>query len=65
MKNKILEAQIRNAERFMQTLKQSCKLAAVEDDGKISLSERRVLVQIDKAADRFLKDIGKIKLDEE
>lgn len=57
MKNKLLEAQLRNIENTMQALKTACHLAALEDDGKVGFMERRRLQKIEKATDRFLKDI--------
>ena len=61
MENKLMEAQIGNIKTAMQTFKTSIKMAAMEDDGKISWSEKRTLAKAEKAADRFLKEIEAIK----
>ena len=63
MKNKLLEEQIRSIEGRMEELQRDCELAARADNGRLSFSERRTLKKIDKAVTKFLKQIGKIKID--
>jgi len=58
--NSYIEAQCRNMAAIVKTFKTSCEMAAKQDDGTISKQEAKALDKINKAADVFLKELGKI-----
>ena len=61
MTNKIIEQQISAMKADIQLFKVNCHLAAKKDDGIISKEEQKQLKAIDKAADRFIKDLSAVK----
>ncbi len=54
-----IDAQIVNMKAIVKAFEQSCKMAAMKDDGRISPSEEKVLKKINAATQRFLKDLDK------
>lgn len=56
-----IDAQIVNLKAIVKTFEQSCKMAAMKDDGKISPDEEKVLKKINAATQRFLKDLDKVQ----
>ena len=59
--NSYIEAQIFNMKSMVKVFNQSCELAARKDDGQISKEEAKQLKQIKAAADKFCKELDKIK----
>lgn len=59
--NSFIKAQILNITTMAQHFKQSCELAAMQDDGKISKSEEKTLKKINQATDRFIRELNSIK----
>lgn len=59
--NSYIEAQIFNMKSMVKVFTQSCELAARKDDGQISKDEEKKLKQIKAAAEKFCKELDKIK----
>lgn len=58
--NSYINAQIVNMKAMVKTFEQSCKMAALRDDGAISKEEEKVLKKISVATARFIKDLEDI-----
>ena len=59
--NPYIEAQIFNIQSMTKVFIQSCEMAATKDDGKISKEEAKQLGKIRAAAEKFCRDLEKIK----
>lgn len=59
--NYYIEAQIFNIKSMVKVFKQACEIAAQNDDGQISKEEEKQLKQIKTAAEKFCKELDKIK----
>lgn len=59
--NSYIEAQIFNMKSMVKVFNQSCELAARKDDGQINKEEAKQLKQIKAAAEKFCKELDKIK----
>lgn len=59
--NSYIEAQISNMKAMVKVFNQSCELAARKDDEQISKEEAKQLKQIKTAAEKFCKELDKIK----
>ena len=59
--NTYIEAQIFNMKSMVKVFTQSCELAARKNDGQISKEEEKQLKQIKAAAEKFCKELDKIK----
>lgn len=59
--NYYIETQISNMVTMVQTFQQSCRMAALKNDGKIDKTEEKQLKKIDAAAHKFIEDLQKIK----
>lgn len=59
--NSYIEAQIFNMKSMVKVFTQSCELAARKDDGQINKDEEKQLKQIKAAAEKFCKELDKIK----
>lgn len=59
--NYYIEAQIFNIKSMVKIFEQSCEIAAQKDNGQISKDEEKQLKQIKAAAERFYKELDKIK----
>ena len=59
--NSYIEAQIFNMKSMVKVFTQSCELAARKDDGQISKDEEKQLKQIKAAAEKFCKELDKIR----
>lgn len=59
--NPYIEAQIFNIKSMAKVFNQSCKMAAMKDDGKISKEEAKQLSKIQATVERFCKELDKIK----
>ena len=59
--NYYIEAQIFNIKSMVKVFKQSCEIAAQKDNGHISKDEERQIKQIKEAAEKFCKELDKIK----
>ena len=59
--NYYIEAQIFNIKSMVRVFKQSCKMAAQKDNGQVSKDEEKQLKQIEAAAEKFCKELDKIK----
>ena len=58
--NPYIKAQIDNITATARMFQKSCELAASQDDGTISKEEAKMLKAINKATDRFIKDISNL-----
>lgn len=58
--NKYISGQIANMLTMTKTFDQSCKMAAMKDDGTIDKSEQRILKKIKKANDLYIKELEAI-----
>ena len=61
MMNQYIENQILNMITFARTFEQACKMSALRNDGKIEKDEQRQLNKINKATERFVTELKKIK----
>lgn len=61
--NPYIKMQVRNIMSMVETFDKSCEFAAKQDDGTISREEQKILNQINKASQNFLKELGKIKFE--
>ena len=59
--NYYIEAQIFNIKSMVKVFKQSCEIAAQKDNGHINKEEEKQLKQIKAAAEKFCKELDKIK----
>lgn len=57
MKNVYINAQIQNMEAIVKTFRQSCRMAASQDDGQMDRNEEKALKKIDAAAEKFLAEL--------
>lgn len=60
MNNRFIKAQCENMIIMINTFKQSCDLAAKQDDGSVSKEEAKDLKRINKAADRMIDTLKRI-----
>lgn len=58
--NHYINAQITNMKAMVKTFQQSCRMAAVQDDGTISREEEKLLKKINAAAERFTKELDNL-----
>ena len=59
--NSYIEGQIDNMTTMIKTFEQSCKMAALKNDGQIDKTEEKQLKKINAICDRFIKDLNKVK----
>ena len=59
--NNYIEAQIVNMTTMVKTFEQSCRMAALKNDGTIDRDEERQLKKISAACSSFIKDLERIK----
>lgn len=59
--NPHIDAQITNMLIIVGTFEQSCKMAAMKNDGKIDSNEAKAIKRITAAADKFKRELEKIK----
>ena len=59
--NSYIDAQIVNMVTMVKTFEQSCKMAAMKNDGQIDKAEEKQLKKINAATQRFIKDLEKLK----
>lgn len=59
--NAFMKNQIANITTMTKSFVQGCKMATIQDDGSTSKEEAKQLKEIEKAADRFIKELEKIK----
>ena len=59
--NTYIDAQITNMITMVKTFEQSCKLAAIENDGHVNKIEAKQLKKISNATDRFIRELEKIR----
>ncbi len=56
-RNPYLDIQIRNEVLQVESFLTFCKLAARKDDGTVDETEQKMLKQIEKSADRFIRTL--------
>ena len=61
MNNYYIDAQITNMIAMVKTFEQSCKMAALKNDGTIDRAEEKQLKKISTATQRFIKDLETIR----
>ena len=59
--NDYMDAQIKNIIAITKTFNQSCKMAAIKNDGQIDKAEAKALKKIESATQHFIKELEKIK----
>lgn len=59
--NDYIKAQIFNMTTMVKTFEQGCKMAAMKNDGTIDKTEEKQLKKINKATQRFIKELESIK----
>ena len=59
--NDYMDAQIKNMISITKTFNQSCKMAAMKNDGQIDKAEEKIIKKIEAAAQHFIKELEKIK----
>ena len=59
--NYYIEAQIFNIKSMVKVFKQACEIAVQKDDGQINKEEEKQLKQIKTAAEKFCRELDKIK----
>ena len=59
--NYYIEAQIFNIKSMVKVFEQACEIAAKKEDGQINKNEEKQLKQIKAAAEKFCKELDKIK----
>lgn len=57
--NPFIKKQCQNMELSLTTFLQSCKVAALQDDGMISKEEEKLLKRLEKASEKFRAEIQK------
>lgn len=58
--NEYIRAQIGHMTALVKTFEQSCVVAAQKDDGKISREESLQLKKIQRASEKFIKQLSQI-----
>lgn len=59
--NSYIDAQITNMITMVKTFEQSCKMAAMKNDGQIDKAEEKQLKKISAATQHFMKELERIK----
>lgn len=59
--NHYIEAQITNMTIMAKTFEQSCRMAALKDDGKIDKAEEKAIKKISAATQKFIKELESLK----
>lgn len=59
--NSYIQAQIINMITMTKSFEQGCRLAAMQDDGKISSDEVKIMKKITTASEKFRKELESIK----
>ena len=59
--NTYMKAQIDNMISTLKIFQSSCELSATKDDGQIDKDEAKALKTINKATERFIKEIESLK----
>lgn len=59
--NEYIRAQITNILIMTKTFEQSCKMAAMKDDGRIDTDEAKIIKKISKATERYQQELEKIR----
>lgn len=55
--NTYIKAQITQMQTTVKVFLQACELGALKDDGTIDRDERKMLDRINKASERFIKEL--------
>lgn len=58
--NSYIHAQILNMLAMTKTFEQSCRMAAMQDDGKISAEETKIIKKISSASEKFRRELESI-----
>ncbi len=61
--NTFIQIQLKYMVSSVEAFMQSCKLAATKDDGIISKEEQRILRKINRASNRYNKQLNRILKD--
>lgn len=59
--NSYIEAQIMNMKIMTKTFEQSCRMAAMKNDGQIDKAEEKTLKKISAATQKFIKELESLK----
>ena len=58
--NTYMEAYINSTITYLNTFKQSLRVAAMKIDGRIDNEEQKIIDKADKATDKYIKELEKI-----
>lgn len=61
--NQYIDAQIANMTTMTKTFEQSCKMAAMQDDGNIDRKEEKLLKRISNASAKFIAELERVAKD--
>ena len=59
--NKYIKGQIDITSNYLDTFKQACYMAALQDDGKVDGDEKKLLDEINKLTDEYKKKLNKLR----
>ena len=59
--NYLIKSQITNMITIAKTFDQSCKMAAIMDDGKTDKAEAKIIQKITNATTQYIKELEKLK----
>lgn len=59
--NYLIKSQITNMIAIAKTFDQSCKMAAIMDDGKTDKAEAKIIQKITNATTQYIKELEKLK----
>ena len=58
--NQFIKAQCRNMDSYLSAFMESCRAAALQDDGVVSKEEEKILKRLEKACEKFRSEINKV-----
>ncbi|MPM26568.1 hypothetical protein SDC9_73072 [bioreactor metagenome] len=58
--NTHIDAQCKNMIAIVKTFEHSCEMAAIQDDGKISRDEEKILRKIKASTQKFMLELSRI-----
>lgn len=59
--NTYIDANIKACIGYLQAFQQSVKMAAMKDDGKIDRNEEKVLKRLNKATEKYIRELDDLR----
>ena len=59
--NQFIDIQITNMLAMLTTFRRSCQMAAIQDDGRVSRDEEKVLKALEKATATYEKELNRLR----